>query len=162
VNSHFGSWSPDGFPNLQKEIAGVKTHQFKEFFIWLESYWNVDVCNELTWPIWTFKTQVMAKRDSQFDSRPLKVRNRFDFLAFKWRATYRWKALNKGSKFSLDLIAIGLVNAKLWAPQVTGIPIVGIPGLALGSLGTKCHLDVGLMERHKVYYKGEGGGFPQV
>jgi hypothetical protein len=21
---------------------------------------------------------------------------------------------------------------------------------------------VGLMERHKVYYKGEGGGFPQV
>jgi hypothetical protein len=27
---------------------------------------------------------------------------------------------------------------------------------------TKCHLDVGLMEKHKVYYKGEGGGFPQV
>jgi hypothetical protein len=27
---------------------------------------------------------------------------------------------------------------------------------------TKCHLDVGLMERHKVYYKGEGGGFPQI
>jgi hypothetical protein len=28
--------------------------------------------------------------------------------------------------------------------------------------GTKCHLDVGLLERHKVYYKGEGGDFPQV
>ncbi len=28
--------------------------------------------------------------------------------------------------------------------------------------GTKCHLDVGLVERHRVYYKGEGGGFPQV
>jgi hypothetical protein len=27
---------------------------------------------------------------------------------------------------------------------------------------TKCHLDVGLMEKHKVYYKGKGGGFPQV
>jgi hypothetical protein len=27
---------------------------------------------------------------------------------------------------------------------------------------TKCHLDAGLVERHKVYYKGEGGGFPQV
>ncbi len=26
----------------------------------------------------------------------------------------------------------------------------------------KCHLDVGLVERHIVYYKGEGGGFPQV
>jgi len=23
------------------------------------------------------------------------------------------------------------------------------------------HLDVGLMERHRVYYKGEGGGFSQ-
>jgi hypothetical protein len=27
---------------------------------------------------------------------------------------------------------------------------------------TKCHLDVAPMERQKVYYKGEGGGFPQV
>jgi len=35
-------------------------------------------------------------------------------------------------------------------------------GTPFGSLGAKCHLDVGLMERHKVYYKGEGGGFPQV
>jgi hypothetical protein len=26
----------------------------------------------------------------------------------------------------------------------------------------KCHLDVGLVERHRVYYKGEGGGFLQV
>ncbi len=35
--------------------------------------------------------------------------------------------------------------------------------LTLGiSRGTKCHLDVGLVKRHKVYYKGEGGGFPQV
>ncbi len=25
--------------------------------------------------------------------------------------------------------------------------------------GTKCHLDVGFVERHIVYYKGEGGGF---
>jgi hypothetical protein len=30
------------------------------------------------------------------------------------------------------------------------------------SPGTKCHLDAGLVERHKIYYKGEGGGFPQV
>ncbi len=31
-----------------------------------------------------------------------------------------------------------------------------------GSPKTKCHLDVGLVERHIIYYKGEGGGFPQV
>ncbi len=51
---------------------------------------------------------------------------------------------------------------KLWAPKVARIPTLAISGLPLGSLGTKCHLDVGLVERHKVYYKGEGGGFPQV
>jgi hypothetical protein len=27
---------------------------------------------------------------------------------------------------------------------------------------TKSHLDVGLVKRHRVYYKGESGGFPQV
>jgi len=42
------------------------------------------------------------------------------------------------------------------------VPILGILRLPFGSLETKCYLDVGLMERHKVYYKGEGGGFPQV
>ncbi len=42
------------------------------------------------------------------------------------------------------------------------VPTLGISGLPFGSPGTKCHLDVGLVERHKVYYKGEGGGFPQV
>jgi hypothetical protein len=31
-----------------------------------------------------------------------------------------------------------------------------------GSPETKCHFDVGLVERYKVYYKEEGGGFPQV
>ncbi len=31
-----------------------------------------------------------------------------------------------------------------------------------GVLGEKSHLDVGLVERCRVYYKGEGGGFPQV
>jgi hypothetical protein len=39
---------------------------------------------------------------------------------------------------------------------------MGISGFPLGSPKTKCHLDVGLMERHIIYYKGEGGGFPQV
>ncbi len=40
--------------------------------------------------------------------------------------------------------------------------IVGISRLPLCSPETKCHLDVGFVERHKIYYKGEGGGFPQV
>ncbi len=39
---------------------------------------------------------------------------------------------------------------------------MGISGLPLGSPRTKNHLDVAPVERRKVYYKGEGGGFPQV
>jgi len=31
-----------------------------------------------------------------------------------------------------------------------------------GVLGEKNHLDVGPVERSRIYYKGEGGGFPQV
>jgi hypothetical protein len=31
-----------------------------------------------------------------------------------------------------------------------------------GSPETKWHLGVGHVTMHKVYYKGEGGGFPQV
>jgi hypothetical protein len=51
---------------------------------------------------------------------------------------------------------------KLWAPKIVGVPVVGISELPLGSLGTKSHLDVAPMERCRIYYKGEGGGFPQV
>jgi len=54
------------------------------------------------------------------------------------------------------------MHTKLWGPKIAGVPTFAISGLPLGSLGTKSHLDVGLMERHRIYYKGEGGGFPQV
>ncbi len=43
-----------------------------------------------------------------------------------------------------------------------GVPTMGILGLPLGSPGTKCHLDAARVERRIKYYKGEGGGFPQV
>jgi hypothetical protein len=39
---------------------------------------------------------------------------------------------------------------------------VRILGPPLGSPGTKSHLDVALVESCRIYYKGEGGGFPQV
>jgi hypothetical protein len=54
------------------------------------------------------------------------------------------------------------MHTKLWGSKVTGILILAISGLPFWSPGTKSHLDVGLVERHKIYYKGEGGGFPQV
>jgi hypothetical protein len=98
----------------------------------------------------------------QFDFWPLKVKNRLDFLLFRWRATYRWKAFNEGYNFALDLISIRGLHTKLWGLKIVRVPTLGISGLPFGSPETKCHLDVGLVERHKLYYKGEGGGFPQV
>jgi len=56
---------------------------------------------------------------------------------FRWRATYHWKALDEGYNFALDLISIGDLHAKLWAPKVMRIPTVGIPGFPSGSPKTK-------------------------
>jgi len=98
----------------------------------------------------------------QFDSQPLKVRNHPNFISCRWHVTYRWKVLDKGYNFSLNLISIRGFHAKLCAPKVVKVLIMGISGLSFGSLETKWHLGAGPVARHKVYYKGEGGGFPQV
>jgi hypothetical protein len=98
----------------------------------------------------------------QFDSRPLRIRNRPNFLLCRWHDTYCWKDPDEGYNFALDLISIWSLQRKLWGPKVARVPSLGISGLPFGNPRTKCHLDVALMERHRVYYKGEGGGFPQV
>ncbi len=43
VNSHFGSWTPIGFPDFHRVIVRVKIHWIEEFFISLEISWNVNV-----------------------------------------------------------------------------------------------------------------------
>ncbi len=64
--------------------------------------------------------------------------------------------------FASNLISIGGLHTKLWAPKVAQVLTVGILKLPLGSPETKWQMGVGLVARHIVYYKGEGGGFPQV
>jgi hypothetical protein len=114
--------------------------------------------------IWNISYGQKKGRESnwQFDSQPLKVKNRPDFLMFRWHATYRWKDLDKGYNFASDLILIRGFHTKLWGPKIAGVPTLAISGLPFGSFETKCHLDVGLVERHIVYYKGEDVGFSQV
>jgi hypothetical protein len=57
----------------------------------------------------------------QFDSRPLKVGNlplsdiRFESV------TWRWKDLDSGYNFGLDLVTIGLCNRELWPSKVPGV-----------------------------------------
>jgi hypothetical protein len=47
-------------------------------------------------------------------------------------ATYRWKALDKGYNFALDLIIIEGLHAKLCALKIVKVPTMGILGLPLG------------------------------
>jgi hypothetical protein len=42
------------------------------------------------------------------------------------------------------------------------VPILRISGLPFGNPGTKWHLGPSPVARHKIYYKGKVGGFPQV
>jgi hypothetical protein len=58
------------------------------------------------------------KSNCQFDSRPLKIKNRLDFLACKWRATYHWKNFKDDYNFASNLISIRGLHAKLWAPKL--------------------------------------------
>jgi hypothetical protein len=114
--------------------------------------------------IWNTSYGQKKGRESnyQFDSRPQKVKNRLNLLSCRGRATYLWKALDKSYNFALDHTSIGGLFAKLWGSKVAGVPNGGISELPLGSPGKKSHLDVASMESCRVYYKGEGGGFPQV
>jgi len=57
--------------------------------------WNISFGQKKGW-----------ESNCQFDSRPLKVGNRFNFLACRWRATYHWKVLNEGYNFASDLTSI--------------------------------------------------------
>jgi hypothetical protein len=126
----------------------------------------------------------------KFDSRPKKFGNRPDLLGCRQRATYRWKALDESYNFASDRTSIQGLLAKLWGSKVPRVPAGEISGLPRGSPdwrdfgipmresqlaefldshaevsgvpGEKNHLNVGPVERCRVYYKGEGGDFPQV
>jgi hypothetical protein len=114
--------------------------------------------------IWNTSYGQKKGRESncQFDSRPQKVGNRPNLLSCRGRATYHWKALNESYNFSWDRIAIRGSVAKLWGSKVAGVPFGAILGLPFESPWKNSHLDVTSVESYKVYYKGEGGGFPQV
>ncbi len=76
--------------------------------------------------------------------------------------THRWKAFEESYKFALDLIPIGGLSKELRSLKVSGVQTRTISGLLLESPETKSHSDVGAAKRHRVYYMGEGGGFPRI
>jgi hypothetical protein len=64
-----------------------------------------------------------------------KVGNQPDLLVYRWRATYRWKALDESYNFALDRTSIRGLLAKLWGSKVTGVAVGAILELPFGSPG---------------------------
>jgi hypothetical protein len=166
VNSHCESWSPKWTPkSSERDCRGHNPSVWKFLYIIekLLKRWCLKWARIVHLDIWNTSYGQKKGQESnwQFDFRPLKVRNRPNFLVCKHYETYHWKALNEGYNFVSNLIVIWGLHAMLWAPKVVWVPAKGISGLPLGSPETKNHLDVALVERCRVYYKGEGGGFPK-
>jgi hypothetical protein len=89
--------------------------------------------------IWNTSYGQKKGRESnwQFDSRPLKVRNRpLPDIRFE-SATRRWKDLDEDYNFGLDIIAIGLCSRELWAPKVPELQPGQFRDSYLGVLGKR-------------------------
>jgi len=117
--------------------------------------------------IWTFETQVMAKRraGSQVANlTPDQKKSGIDpiYLSADGVQHIIEKLLTRATTLLQTTSRSEVCSQSYGAPKSREVATWAISGLPLGSPGTKNHLDVGPMERCKVYYKGEGGGFPQV
>ncbi len=117
---------------------------------------HLDICNT------SYGKKKGRESNWQFDSRLIKVRNQLDPDACRWSATHHWKTLKESYKFALNLILIGGLSKKLRSLKILGVQTRIVSGLLLGNPETKSHSDVGAAERKKIYYMGEGGGFPWV
>ncbi len=112
----------------------------------------------------TWERVKMNGRESnwQFDSRPLKIRNQPDFLGCRRCATYHWKALDEAYNFASDRIAMEVWTRSYVPSKSRESGLMEFRDFHLGVPGQNGHLDVVPVEWRRVYYKGEGGGFPQV
>jgi hypothetical protein len=115
---------------------------------------KMDICNT------SYGKNKGRESNWQFDSRPPKVGNRL--WGVQVECAHRWKTLDESYKFTSDLIPIEGLGKELWPHKVAGIQTRTVSGLLLGNPGIKSHSNVGIRERCKKYYMGEGGGFPRV
>jgi hypothetical protein len=87
---------------------------------------HLDICNP------SYGQKKGRESNWQFDSRPLKVRNQHLPDLQIENAIRRWKDLNAGYKFGLDLVVIRRRSRELWAPKVPGLH----PGQFRDNFGT--------------------------
>jgi hypothetical protein len=61
----------------------------------------------------------------------LKVKNLLNLSVRRRRATYFWKAFNKGYNFASNLASIKGLHKKLWASKMAKVVILGISRLLI-------------------------------
>jgi hypothetical protein len=160
MNSHVGSWTPKWTPkSSERDCKGQNSSPWGVLYI----IGKLLKFKCLKWAliahldIWNISYGQKKGRESnwQFDSRPLKVGNRPNFLVCRQRVTYRWKALDKEYNFASDLIAIRGLHKKLCALKVAGV-------LAIVISEQKAIWMWPPRRGAKYTIRGEGDGFPQV
>jgi len=141
-----GTWESSRTPeNSERNCRGQKTSHWDTFYIVKKvskcrcpkspHMSHLDICST------SYGQKKGRKSNWQFDSRPLKVRNRPDPSACRWSATHRWKVLKESYNFDLNLVPIRARGEKLWMPKVLGVQTGTVLGLHFGSPGKKNHLD---------------------
>jgi hypothetical protein len=121
-----GTWESSGTPeNLERNCRGQNTLHWSV----LSTVGKVLKCRCPKWPRMSHldicSTSYGQKKgwesNWQFDSRPLKVRNRPDSGVCRSSATHRWKAFEESYNFGLDLVPIRLWGEKLWTFKILGV-----------------------------------------
>jgi hypothetical protein len=92
----------------------------------MASHWSLDIYSP------SYGQKKGRESNWQFDSRPLKVRNRPLPDVRIESATWHWKDLDEGYNFGLDLVTIRLGSLELRAPKVPGLQ----PGQFRDNFGT--------------------------
>ncbi len=117
--------------------------------------------------IWTSETQVMAKRraGSQIasltpDHKKLGINP--IYLGTKSVRHTVGKLPTRATTLLQIASPLEVCSQSYGAPKLRESQLARFRDSHLGVSRQKGHLDVGPMERCRVYYKGEGGGFPQV
>jgi hypothetical protein len=72
------------------------------------------------------------------------------------------KLSTKATTFLWTALWSEVYSQSYGVPKSRESPRAGFRDSHARVLGEKSHLNVGPMERPRIYYKGEGGGFPQV
>jgi hypothetical protein len=83
---------------------------------------HLDICSP------SYGQKKGRESNCQFDSRPLKVRNRPLPDVCSGSATRLWKALDESYNFDSNLVPIRAWGEKLWFPKVPGVQIGTVSG----------------------------------